>query len=449
MATIGLSMIVKNGGDDLRHCLKSVRALVDQIVIADTGSTDNTRDIAAEFGATVVSFPWKDHYAEARNAALEPLTTDWVLVLDPDEELTPEAASAIPELLDRSAGIGGYQLVIRNYTRERFTCIAGSLSRPNHDNVARAKDAPCYVEHRLCRLFRRHPAIFFSGRVHEQVEPQIPSSGLRLCRSELRILHFGQLADVSYFGKKQEYYRKVLRTALEESPHMQHLWIQLGIVEREGLKNSAAALECFENAVRLNPGDADAWAMIGTIQREEQRFEEAVQAFQQIPDHGDMAVIRAWSLADIFHDTGRLEEARAMYLRARKLTQKDGDSLGTDFRCALESKLGYTEVRLGLHKPGFRRLRQAIKLNPKMLECHDRLVKACVLVQDDNDAADAAEAILQHFASEKIFLRAAALRLRVQQRERACRLLEAAVRLFPESDSLRKLQSQSVHALTN
>jgi hypothetical protein len=44
-------------------------------------------------------------------------------------------------------------------------------------------------------------------------------------------------------------------------------------------------------------------------------------------------------------------------------------------------------------------------------------------------------------------LRAAALRLRIQQRERACRLLEAAVRLFPESDSLRKLQSQSSRAL--
>jgi glycosyltransferase involved in cell wall biosynthesis len=448
MATIGLSMIVKNGGDDLRLCLESVRSLVDQIVIADTGSTDSTRDTAAEFGATVVSFPWKDHYAEARNAALEPLTTDWILVLDADEELTPEAASAIPELLERSAGVGGYQLVIRNYTHQRFTCAAGTLSRANHDNVPRAKDAPSYVEHRLCRLFRRHPAIFFSGRVHEEVERQIRSSGLTLCGSDLRILHFGNLADASHFGKKQEYYRRVLRTALEESPDMPHLWMQLGIVEREGLQNSAAALECFENAVRLNPKDADAWAMIGTIQRQERRFEEAVHAFQQIPEHGDLAIVRAWSLGDLFHDMGLLEEARTMYLRARKLTQKEGDSLCMEFRSDLESKLGYTEVRLGLHKSGFRRLRRAIRLTPKMLECHDRLVKACVLVQDDNDAADAAEAILQHFASEKIFLRAAALRLRIQQREHACRLLETAVRLFPESDSLRKLQSQSVQAVT-
>jgi glycosyltransferase involved in cell wall biosynthesis len=448
MATLGLSMIVRNGGADLRLCLESVRSLVDQIVIADTGSTDNTREIAAEFGASVVSFPWKDHYAEARNAALEPVTTDWVLVLDADEELTAEAANAIPELLDRSAGIGGYQLVIRNYTHQRFTCAAGSLSRPNHDNVARAKGAPSYVEHHLCRLFRRHPAIYFSGRVHEEVEQQISVSGLKLRTSELRILHFGHLADASSWGAKQEHYRKILRTAVEESPDITKLWMQLGIVEREGLQNSVAALECFENVVRLNPKDPDAWAMIGTIQKQNRRFDEALFAFQQLPEDGDMAVIRAWSLGDLFHDMGRLEDARTMYLRTRKLAQKDADSLSMEFRSDLESKLGYTEVRLGLRNSGFRRLRRSIRLTPSLLDCHDRLVKACVLVQDDSGAAEAAEGILLHFASEQIFLRAAALRLRINQRERACRLLEAGVRLFPESDSLRRLQAQSAPALT-
>src|SRR6202051_5190164 len=98
MSTVGLSMIVKNGGDDLRLCLRSVAGLVSQIVIADTGSTDNTLAIAQEFGATVVSFPWTNHFADARNAALEPITTDWVLVLDADEELSPEAASGVPAL---------------------------------------------------------------------------------------------------------------------------------------------------------------------------------------------------------------------------------------------------------------------------------------------------------------------------------------------------------------
>jgi glycosyltransferase involved in cell wall biosynthesis len=60
-------MIVKNGGKELRACLESVRSLVDQIVIADTRSTDDTVEISREFGVMMVSFPWTDHYAEARN----------------------------------------------------------------------------------------------------------------------------------------------------------------------------------------------------------------------------------------------------------------------------------------------------------------------------------------------------------------------------------------------
>jgi glycosyltransferase involved in cell wall biosynthesis len=70
-------MIVKNGAGTIRPCLESARGIVDQIVIADTGCTDNTCEIAREFGATVISAPWQNHFADARNAALKPFQTDW------------------------------------------------------------------------------------------------------------------------------------------------------------------------------------------------------------------------------------------------------------------------------------------------------------------------------------------------------------------------------------
>src|SRR5580692_4138546 len=115
MPTIGLSMIVKNAETDLRPCLTSVRELVDQIVICDTGSTDGTIGVAHELGATVITSPWTDHYADARNVALAPMTTDWVLVLDADEELPHATRRGIPRLLKKSAGIAGYTVTFRNY----------------------------------------------------------------------------------------------------------------------------------------------------------------------------------------------------------------------------------------------------------------------------------------------------------------------------------------------
>jgi len=114
MPTVGLSMIVKNESQTLGACLRGVSGLVSQIVIAYTGSTDNSVDIAREFGATVVPVPWENHFGNARNAALRLMQTDWVLVLDADEELDAEAKNQISNLL-RTSNVGGYLVPIRNY----------------------------------------------------------------------------------------------------------------------------------------------------------------------------------------------------------------------------------------------------------------------------------------------------------------------------------------------
>src|ERR1700742_4052585 len=92
---LALSMIVRNGGQDFVHCLESVRGIVDEIVIADTGSTDSSVTIAQQFGAKIIHVPWTNDFAAARNAALEAVTADWVLVLDADEQLDALAGKQI------------------------------------------------------------------------------------------------------------------------------------------------------------------------------------------------------------------------------------------------------------------------------------------------------------------------------------------------------------------
>ena len=121
MPTLGLSMIVRNEAHTLRSCLESVAGVVSQIVIADTGSTDNTTEIALEFGATVIPVPWENHFANARNAALEAMQTDWVLVLDADEELDRRGQIRIPKLIAQE-GVGGYLIPIRNYVPTITPC---------------------------------------------------------------------------------------------------------------------------------------------------------------------------------------------------------------------------------------------------------------------------------------------------------------------------------------
>ena len=86
---INLVMIVKNEERYLERCLKKAVSLVDDIVIADTGSEDDTKEIARSMGAKVWDYRWNDDFADARNFALEHSDGDWNLVLDADEVLQP------------------------------------------------------------------------------------------------------------------------------------------------------------------------------------------------------------------------------------------------------------------------------------------------------------------------------------------------------------------------
>ena len=87
MPALGVVMIVKNESEWLENCLESVCAIADEIVIGDTGSTDNSKQIAAEFKARIMDVPWTDDFAAARNAVLATATSDWLLHMDADETL--------------------------------------------------------------------------------------------------------------------------------------------------------------------------------------------------------------------------------------------------------------------------------------------------------------------------------------------------------------------------
>src|SRR5271165_5855571 len=114
MPTLALSMIVRDAASDLPACIESVRGVADEIVIADTGSTDHTIEIARTMGARVISIPWEDDFARARNLSLAEVTADWVLSMDADERLDAAAARRLPALIANHKA-RAYQVPIRNY----------------------------------------------------------------------------------------------------------------------------------------------------------------------------------------------------------------------------------------------------------------------------------------------------------------------------------------------
>ncbi|MFS0515915.1 tetratricopeptide repeat protein [Nostoc sp. UIC 10607] len=145
---LSLCMIVKNEAATLPKCLNSVRKVVDEMVVLDTGSIDRTPNIAQQLGAKVHHFKWCNDFSAARNAALKYVTGDWILVLDADETLTPGIVPQVREAIARD------EYLLINLVRHEIG----------------AEQSPYSL---VSRLFRNHPDIHFDRPYHALVDDSV------------------------------------------------------------------------------------------------------------------------------------------------------------------------------------------------------------------------------------------------------------------------------------
>ncbi|OAA83364.1 SPBc2 prophage-derived glycosyltransferase SunS [Clostridium ljungdahlii] len=90
MITVSLCMIVKNEEDTIGRCLDSVKEVVDEFVIVDTGSSDNTKNVIKKYTNNIYDFKWIDDFSAARNFAFSKATKEYIFWLDADDILLPE-----------------------------------------------------------------------------------------------------------------------------------------------------------------------------------------------------------------------------------------------------------------------------------------------------------------------------------------------------------------------
>ena len=114
--TLGLCMIVKDEEEVLARCLESVKGVFDEIVVADTGSKDRSREIARAYGAKVYEFRWIDDFSAARNFSFSKASADYLMWLDADDILLPQDKEALLSLKKTLASLlifpRGYATII-------------------------------------------------------------------------------------------------------------------------------------------------------------------------------------------------------------------------------------------------------------------------------------------------------------------------------------------------
>jgi GT2 family glycosyltransferase/tetratricopeptide (TPR) repeat protein len=188
-------LIVKDEEVMLPACLESLRDVVDEIVVYDTGSSDGTLEIAREAGAKVVEGEWVDSFATARNAALGLASGEWVLSIDADERLQTDPSLLRTQLADPRSEVEAYLVAIEN------------LHGPGNPRSV----------HTAIRVFRRRSASW-RHRLHEQVvAADDPARRLRTAYlSGARLIHHGYIAEVFEDRNKVERNLQLARAALDD-----------------------------------------------------------------------------------------------------------------------------------------------------------------------------------------------------------------------------------------
>ncbi len=305
---ISLCMIVKNEQHCLRECLESVKDVVDEMVIVDTGSTDKTVDIAKEFGATIGNFNWIGDFAKARNASLQLCQGEWILYMDADERLTPESAAMLRSmLLQTPAEVGA------------FIC---TIISPH-----RQADAESEI-HRggYPRLFRNYgyPKVEFRGRVHEQITPSLIECGAHIVNSSLVIQHTGYDIDRDRMQEKVRRNYELLIKHVQEEPLNAYAWFQLGqtLGRMNVPENSEQALKfALELGTLSTPVAASAASTLAHLYGTQQRYEEALKwcdySLAKVP-HQIMAMhYKAYALMYLY----RLDEAEKLFFEVLELIE--------------------------------------------------------------------------------------------------------------------------------
>ena len=243
---ISLCMIVKNEEDWVVGAVESVRSIVDEVIIVDTGSTDSTLSRVQALGAKILKAQWKDSFAQARNVSLAEAKQDWILVLDADERVAPRDLAYIKDAA-ASGSADGYHLVQRNYVFGNQ--IFGWA--PNSSDYEEGSRYSGYVDNPLIRLFRNAPEMRFLGAVHEIIDPNRLPPTLKFASIPAVIHHYGKVRGEERVAAKQRFYLALGLKKVEEEPANAKAYFDLGIQYQE-LDRHAEACACFDQTFEMS-----------------------------------------------------------------------------------------------------------------------------------------------------------------------------------------------------
>ncbi|MBX9775213.1 MAG: glycosyltransferase [Xanthobacteraceae bacterium] len=354
MGRVTAALIVRNESGTIEGCLQSLTGQVDEIVVVDTGSRDDTVAKIKRFPVNLHRFDWCDDFSAARNFAIDHARGDWILYIDADERLAAPGADNLAKITADDSKVAW---------NVRF-----------HPRV----DWTPYAE---IRLFRNDPRIRFRGAIHETmlggIEIVRQADGKEIGDCDLVLQHVGYESDQAYKNARNI---PLLRARLKQEPDHLYSWWHLGECLCLGGDEDAADAAWSEGADRARalPDSArklsDAQSVTSLIRLRISRGQDASEllraARERYPDHLSLQ----WIEATIALVAGDLGAARPVL---QTLASIDADSFYDPrisyqkaiFRWLAKEALALCHFRAGDYAEAARLYRLAAVHSPDRQAC--------------------------------------------------------------------------------
>lgn len=301
MHPISVCIIAKNEEKRIEKCLASIKPYGFEIVVVDTGSSDNTKTIAQKYADKVLDFEWCDDFSAARNFSLRSASNNWIFVLDCDEYIKTidvEELTYFRKHLSKAVG---------SVTRENLVTDNGIQVVNNTDNTERFFDKRLYC---------------YTGRIHEQLTPK-QGKDFQAFLLQTTIMHTGYDMDDNERRAKYERNFSLLKKQLETDSDNPYLYYQLG-KSCEIIEDFASACDYYSKGLTfdLNPELAYVQALVvsyGNALLHTGRYEEAL-GFEGVYDAFSSLADFVYMMGNIYKCNKLYEQAFDQYQKAQELS---------------------------------------------------------------------------------------------------------------------------------
>lgn len=338
---ISVCIITKNESENLEKCLQALKKTGLEIVVVDTGSTDNSREIASKYADITDTFEWCDDFAAARNYAADKATHNTILIIDSDE-------------------------IVTNIDIERLTAVIkvnnNKIGRISIENVYTRQDTEFREKELISRIYDRMK-FHYKGRIHEQIVP-FDEGMAETYVAPILLNHIGYDGSVDFRKEKTLRNIRLLTRTLEEEGSDPYIFYQIGksYYMQENYEQAVSyfeqtftfdlnpkleylvdAIESYGYAL-INSGHADkalqlenlyddfSWSadyvfMMAFVYMQNEMFDTAVQEFIKATEYSECKVqgvnsyLAYYNAGVICECLGRMAEAIEFYKKAGKYTK--------------------------------------------------------------------------------------------------------------------------------